>query len=109
MLAHPSASQTRNNNSCHIHLHTYELTHTHTHTHRIRQNSQRERVCRCAFVCESLEAFELEEKLSPLSIEKTRGRDDSNGHIIRSSRAYNRGIRITRGVRHEATRDEAVT
>lgn len=62
MLAHPLARQ--QNNSCH--------THSHKHAERARERglkkvkervegSGRERktgrVCRCAFVCESLEAF----------------------------------------------------
>jgi len=70
-------------------------------------------VCRCAFVCESLAAFGLKEEMLNESFclwfqkrkrQTERGRKmTANGRIIRSSRAYNRGIPITRGVRQTHT------
>lgn len=115
MLAHPLARQ--QNNSCH--------THSHKQAERVRERglktvkeSREERgesgkekgrewetgrVCRCAFVCESLEAFgDGSWEVVVAFVYGTQPRDDSNGRIIRSTRAYNRGIPITRGVRGAA-------
>lgn len=112
MLAHPLARQ--QNNSCH--------THSHKHAERARERGLKkvkERVGEsggewerggdwtcvplrfCLRIFRSIWGWELEVVVA--FVYGTQLRDDSNGRIIRSTREYNRGIPITRGVRGAGT------